>query len=122
MAFAQDIVESRDPIFTGKDGRTREPAADLNAARDLVRDLKSGALDPFLARAWETITIRQNRNPDGTFAKGYTIAVDFRRPGPGDDSTAAPGPENPIGQAPGPPGPEGGGISAPNPGEIGGQF
>lgn len=87
MAFAADISITRDPVYTGREGRVTEPFDTSRAARDYVNDLRNPVIDPFLSRAWEDIKISQNRNPDGTFARGFTVTVDYRAPGPGDDST-----------------------------------
>ena len=86
MPLAGDDIIERDPFFTGRPGRTSEPFDTRKEAMTYRNSLISGGEDDFLGRAWDRVKVSQNHGPGGQFAKGFTVSVEFVRPGPGDQS------------------------------------
>lgn len=82
----QDEVYTQPPNYTGGSFTVSEQFDTVAAARSYVTAFIGGEYDPFLAKAWQKITISQNRNPNGTFAPGFKVAADCNRPGPGETS------------------------------------
>jgi hypothetical protein len=85
-AVPSDPVYTQPAEWSGREGSTTEPFDSRAEANGFAAELAGGLLDPFLGRAYTEIYVDQNRNPDGTFAPGFTVTIDFVRPGPGEMS------------------------------------
>lgn len=85
MVFlAADASGSQPAAFTGKDFEWSEQFNTLADARAYVDSVVTGERDPFLGYAWTGYTLKQNRNPNGTFAPGFTVVFTGRRPAAGE--------------------------------------
>lgn len=83
----------RESAFHGRSAEWSEELESLAEARELIDSLLHGMFDLFLSQALERWEIRQARNPDGTFARGWKVTVWYRYPTRGE----SPSPSAPAG-------------------------